>query len=168
MDAVVRKEIESLRQLTAKQLRMRYGELFGEESRSGNRMHLFRRVAWRIQANAEGELSARARERALQLADDSELRRRAPGEFWRTLSEPVATAVEIAAERAGYRDPRLPPVGTVLKRSYRGREVEVRVLAQGFEYEGRHYESLSRIVLDATGTRWNGYAFFRLNGEARR
>ena len=168
MDAGVRNEIESLRQLTAKQLRVRYGELFGEESRSGNRMHLFRRVAWRLQANAEGELSARARERAVELADDSELRRRAPRQFWRTLSQPAAAPVEIAAERARYRDARLPPVGTVLKRSYRGREVEVRVLADGLEHEGRRYESLSRIALEVTGTRWNGYAFFRLNGEATR
>ena len=31
--------------------------------------------------------------------------------------------------------------------------------------EGRIYGSLSAVAWHATGTRWNGYAFFRLNGR---
>src|SRR4051794_27612378 len=42
--------------------------LFGEESRSSNRAYLFRRIAWRLQALSEGDLSTRARQRAAQLA----------------------------------------------------------------------------------------------------
>jgi hypothetical protein len=57
VDQDLRQEIGRLRQSQVKELRLRYRELFGEESRSGNRMHLFRRVAWRLQARGAGELS---------------------------------------------------------------------------------------------------------------
>src|SRR4051812_26001811 len=65
MTEVLAMEIESLRKLKTKALRARFEELFGEESRSSNHAHLFRRIAWRLQANAEGDLSERARKRAL-------------------------------------------------------------------------------------------------------
>src|SRR4051812_8349253 len=76
-------EIESLRKLKTKALQARYRELFGEESRSSNRAHLFRRIAWRLQARVEGDLSERARQRAAELANDADLRLRAPRRFWR-------------------------------------------------------------------------------------
>lgn len=40
--------------------------------------------------------------------------------------------------------------------------IAVTVLANGFEYQGRHYGSLSAIATEVTGTRWNGVAFFGL------
>jgi Protein of unknown function (DUF2924) len=55
---------------------------------SSNRQFLFRRIAWRLQANAHGDLSERARHRALEIADDADLasvRRRV---FWRILNPP--------------------------------------------------------------------------------
>ena len=45
-----------------------YREVFAEETRCRHREHLFRRIAWRVQALAEGDLTERARERASQLA----------------------------------------------------------------------------------------------------
>jgi hypothetical protein len=65
------------------QLKETYRELFGEQSRSNHKQFLFRRIAWRIQANAWGGLSERARQRALEIADDSDLRIRAPKNFLR-------------------------------------------------------------------------------------
>src|SRR5580704_15166471 len=50
-----------------------------------NHAHLFRRIAWRLQALAEGDLTTRARERALALAADADLRLRALRQFWREL-----------------------------------------------------------------------------------
>jgi hypothetical protein len=152
------KEIESLRNLKTKALQVRYQELFGEASASSNRAHLFRRIAWRLQARAEGDLSERARKRALELADDHQARLRAPRSFWQSL--------ETARDRP--RDPRLPGVGTVLKRVYGQRTIEVTVLAHGFLYEGQTYGSLSLIAQRATGTRWNGYRFFGLRKEYSR
>jgi hypothetical protein len=49
------------------------------------------------------------------------------------------------------RDPRLPAVGTTIVRPYKGKEIRVKVLAEGFEYEGTVYRSLSRIGLIVTG-----------------
>jgi hypothetical protein len=62
----VREEIGGLRNLTTAQLKEKYREVFGEQSRSNHKQFLFRRIAWRIQANAWGGLSERARRRALE------------------------------------------------------------------------------------------------------
>lgn len=153
MNDTLRKEIEAIRNLKTKALKERYRELFGEESRSSNRAHLFRRIAWRMQALAEGDLSERARERAAELANDVDLRLRAPVAFWRELER---------KESATERDPRLPPAGTELSRKYNGQMIRVKVLEHDFEYKGKRYESLSAIASQATGTRWNGFQFFRL------
>jgi hypothetical protein len=82
MTEVLATEIKRLRKLKTKALQARYlqllragfEELFGEESRSSNHAHLFRRIAWRLQVNAEGDLSEPARTRALELAEDAALR----------------------------------------------------------------------------------------------
>src|SRR5437763_13173973 len=58
VDDAVGMEIESLRNLKTSELRTRYRDVFGEASPSFNRAHLFRRIAWRLQAEAEGDLSA--------------------------------------------------------------------------------------------------------------
>jgi hypothetical protein len=54
----LREQIEGLRHMTVGQLKNKYIEVFGEESRSNHKQFLFRRIAWRIQANVEGGLSA--------------------------------------------------------------------------------------------------------------
>ena len=46
----------------------------GEPSRSRHKMHLIRKIVWRIQAQAEGDLSERARRRAKELANDADVR----------------------------------------------------------------------------------------------
>jgi DUF2924 family protein len=78
METAMREEIEKLSRMTVSQLRQKYLEVFGEESRSNHKQFLFRRIAWRIQALAEGGLSERARRRALEIANDADLRIRAP------------------------------------------------------------------------------------------
>jgi hypothetical protein len=160
MDPALAQEIESLRRAKVAELKARYRELFQEESPSSNRAHLFRRLAWRLQARARGDLSERARQRATELADDAELRRRAPRRFWRALEER-----EQPTQR---RDPRLPETGAVLMRVYQQRPIQVQVLPAGFEFEGKVYGSLSAIAYQVTGTRWNGFVFFGLGKAARR
>ena len=61
MDPTVIRSIEELGSLKIPVLKKQYRELFGEESKSSNKQFLFRRIAWRLQANAEGDLSERAR-----------------------------------------------------------------------------------------------------------
>jgi hypothetical protein len=162
MDAAVMKEIEQLRRLPVSGLRQKYREVFGEESRSNHKDFLFRRIAWRLQAVAEGDLSERARRRALEIANDADLRIRAPKDFGpKDAHAPRRTVVGIID---GKRDCRLPEPGTLVTREFKGQIFVVTVLADGFEYEGRRYTSLSAIASEITGTRWNGFLFFGLNG----
>ena len=152
-------EIEALRHLTTVQLKERYREVFGEQSRSNHKQFLFRRIAWRVQANAWGGLSERARRRALEIADDADLRIRAPKSF---LREPDNSRT-LEKRLKPSLDPRLPLPGTPLIRRYQGRDIIVYVRTDGgFECNSRIYKSLSRAVTEATGTRWNGFAFFGL------
>jgi hypothetical protein len=62
-------------------------------------------------------------------------------------------------------DVRLKP-GTRLVRGWHGRTVNVLVTADGFEFDGRQYSSLTRIAHEVTGTRWSGPRFFGLKGRA--
>lgn len=52
--------------------------------------------------------------------------------------------------------------GTRLIREWRGATHEVHVRAQGFDYAGTTYTSLSAIARAITGTPWSGPAFFGL------
>lgn len=144
-------QIAALKQLTVGQLRVRYAEVFGEESKSRNKAWLFKRIAWRIQELKEGGISERAKKRAQELARDADLR----------LRPPKGQSSEPAPEQPK-RDPRLPAPGSELKREVDGKEHVVKVLADGFSYAGKHYGSLSAIAREITGTRWNGFLFFGL------
>src|ERR1700691_2393321 len=84
-------EIESLRRASLAALRERYREVFQEETRVRHREHLFRRIAWRLQALAEGDLSQRALGRAHQIARDADLRMVAPPDFFTVGGERVRT-----------------------------------------------------------------------------
>ncbi len=68
----------ALAQLTVRELKQRYAEVFGEPTRTNHKQYLVKRIVWRMQALREGGLSERARRRALELADDAALRPRAP------------------------------------------------------------------------------------------
>lgn len=150
----IAKEIAALGRLTVKELRAKYVEVFGEATRSCNKDWLRKRIAWRIQANASGDLSERARRRADELANDADLRTTAPKDN--------QVAITTTASVAFDHDARLPMPGAVLRRPYKGREVVVRVLPRGFEYEGEVYRTLSAVARAVTGTHWNGYHFFNL------
>lgn len=158
----IREQIEVLRHMTVGELKDRYQEVFGEVSRSNHRQFLFRRIAWRLQANAWGGLSERARRRALEIADDNDLRIRAPKNF---LTKELDDDRNIEARVAPTEDPRLPLPGTDLVRRYRGKDVVVRVRPDGFEYAGKVHRSLSSAVHNATGTPWNGFTFFGLGSK---
>jgi Protein of unknown function (DUF2924) len=93
MDTAVLMEIESLRRASMADLRKKYREVFQEETRCRHREHLFRRIAWRLQALAEGDLSERARGRANEIAQDGDIRVIASRSFQTPLS--VWSCVEI-------------------------------------------------------------------------
>jgi hypothetical protein len=161
----MREQIGALRHMTVGQLKDKYQEVFGEASRSGHKQFLFRRIAWRMQANDWGGLSERARRRALEIANDADLRVRAPKNFLKEDLDPTRTGETSVVPTD---DPRLPMPGTELVRRYRGKNIVVRVREDGFEYADHIHRSLSSAVREATGTPWNGFAFFRLGGKPGR
>jgi hypothetical protein len=163
MSVNVAREVAALQRLTTKQLRHKFAEVFGDGTNANNRTWLVRRIAWRLQCLAEGGLSDRARERAAELACDADLRLNPP-----LAPTPAAEPAAVVTGRTVTRgvgpgpDRRLPPPGTVLARPYKGGTVRVTVLADGFEFEGAVYGSLSAAAKAATGTHCNGFAFFGL------
>ena len=68
----------ALERWTTQELRQRYLDIFGEAARSHNKTWLRKRIIWRLQALAEGDLSERARQRAAELARDADLRLSSP------------------------------------------------------------------------------------------
>ena len=160
METALLMEVEQLRRASAADLRRKHREVFGEETTSRHREHLFRRIAWRFQARTEGDLSERARIRAREIAQDADLRVIAPRDFFTAGGESIQT---VPSQRNPARqDRRLPLRGTLLNRSWKGRNILVEVLRDGFRYKGRHYSSISAIAQEVTGTRWNDVAFFGL------
>jgi hypothetical protein len=158
--------LAALGQMTATQLREQYQQVFGEPARTGNKMFLFKRVAWRIQSLAEGGLSERAKRRAEELARDADLRTSMP----RPPTAAGGTTVTRTMVRAkNDAHARLPITGTVLTRKYRGRQIEVKILPDGtFEHEGQPFRSLSAVAKSITGTHWNGHLFFGLTKVNRK
>ncbi len=146
----IQREVAEMGRMTAAQLRAKYQDLFGEQPRSGHKEHLIRRIAWRIQALAEGDLSERARQRAAELANDADIR----------LSGPPPQGANVASTSG--RDRRLPMAGTILARHYHEKTFEVQVLEKGFEYDGQYFKSLTAVTEQITGRHWNGFHFFGL------
>jgi hypothetical protein len=147
---------KALGNLTVPELKRRYAEVFGEPTRTNHKQYLVKRIVWRMQALREGGLSERARRRALELADDAEIRLSAPRATARGPGTTVAAAFD-AGRPASF-----PKPGAVIRRAYKGRAVVVRVLPRGFEYEGEVYRSLTAIARKITGAHWNGVSFFGL------
>lgn len=153
----VGKEIAALKNMSVGELRQKYAEVFDEGTTSRHKEFLVRRIAWRLQANAEGGLSERAKAWAKELAADSDVRLTAP----KKKASPANGHTTVSAIHLS-QDGRLPMPGTVIARRYKGQSVEVRVLPDGFEFEGEVYRTLSAVAKKVTGTHWNGYHFFRL------
>ena len=139
-------QIAALESMTVGQLQTRYQELFGEFTRSRNKIYLKKRLALRIQKLAEGVSSK---------GDDKQ-------NDETTESEKTAETKNRRERKPKERDPRLPEPGSTITKEYKGTVHEVSVLETGFEYRGSHYKSLSRLAKEITGSIWNGFLFFGL------
>jgi Protein of unknown function (DUF2924) len=156
MHVNVAKEVAALEAMTVSELRAKYAQVFGEGTRVGNKAWLVKRIIWRLQALAEGDLSERARGRAAELAQDADLRLSPPRQK-QSAPASVPKNGKASAPVNGY----LPLPGTILTRWYKGQTLKVQVLRQGFEYQGQVYKSLSAIAKAITGSHTSGHLFFR-------
>ncbi len=134
-------QITALPATSTGELKRMWRELHGSEPPPYNRKFLVSRLAYRLQELACGGLSRKTLARLDRLADEEDSRLKG---------------------KARRRPSDRPVAGTRLIREWQGTEHHVTVLADGFEYQGRRYQSLSAIARAITGTRWNGPLFFGL------
>ncbi len=157
------RELAALERMGPTELRERYLEVFGEPTNANSKAWLVKRIAWRLQANAEGGLAERALARAHELANDADLRTTAPKAKSAPATRQAATHATTLPMTG---DSRVPLPGTVITREYKGQMLRVSVLATGFEFEGEIYKSLSALAKHITGSHCSGHLFFRMNGKA--
>ena len=161
-------DIGQLPGLGPAELQAIHREMFGAEHPIANCQHLRRKIAWHIQAAKEGGVPEAVRSSAISIARETELRTRISENALRR-RDAIPAELSVTAKVMGHsHDARLPMPGSLIAKRYRGRTLVVKALDDGFEYEGRHYTSLSSIAGEITGTRWSGFAFFQLGKEARR
>jgi Protein of unknown function (DUF2924) len=108
---------------------------------------VLRIMAYRIQAAALGGLDKETlrviRQPKGQEADSSDAR-------------PFETRTPITRDGVSLR------LGTLLAREWNCKLERVMVLEKGFAWNGKSYDSLSRVAKAMTGTSWNGHRFFGL------
>lgn len=148
-------QLAALETMNAPGLVAAYRDLYGEPTRTRNVAYLRKRLGYRLQELAYGGLPASALERIAELGDGIP-------ERWRMRQAEKAGLIEPPPQPLEPRDPRIPPVGTVLRRVHNGVTHEVIVCAEGFEHAGVRFKTLSAVAKHITGTPWNGFLFFAL------
>ena len=138
MTESVAARVSALPKTPTPELRRLWQEVYGTQPPGFSRSYLLSRLSYRIQELAFGGLKPATRARLDTLAD------------------------ALDPKTARKRVTNGPVVGSQLIRMWRGAEHRVQVLADGFEWEGRRYKSLSAVARAISGTRWNGWTFFGL------
>ena len=152
MNEAILEQISVLREMSQAELIAKYSELFdGQRMHSTNSEYLRKKIAYKIQELEHGGLSEAAKkqlEQFIQIYDPIN------NKLLRKIKESENS------QKNFKRDKRLPIPGTIFTKIYKGTEIKVKVLDNGFEYDGSYYRSLSRLASTITGDHWNGYLFF--------
>ena len=156
----VGREVAAMQNMTMGQLREKYEDVFGEKTYSRHKQFLVRRIAWRMQANVEGDLSERARRRAMEIANDADIRMMPPRERKPRVVAPQPERIVVNVDS---KPTRSLSVGQSLQRVYKGQNIVVVVRGDGFEWQGQKYKSLTAVAKAVTGKHWNGFNFFRVD-----
>ena len=150
-EALIEEEIAHLRGLGLKGLRARWQSVFQRPAPSHLGRHLlFSIIAYRVQADRFGDLDHETK----RLLDRT---------------RPMESGSTMSARLMGFDQKRteLTP-GTVLVREWNQRSQRVMVMTDGFAWNGRTFDSLSKVAFAITGTRWNGPRFFGLRDKEAR
>lgn len=138
--------LAALKTTSTPDLKAQWRDLFATEPPPFNRRYLESRLAYRIQELAYGGLKPETIRRLEALGEELDGGDR---------------------KKSRIRADLKPIAGTRLIRDWQGVEQVVTVLQDGFEWQGRPYQSLSAIARAITGTRWNGWVFFGLKNHRR-
>jgi hypothetical protein len=147
MTDTVLARLAELKTMAAPNLKASWRELFATEPPPYNRRFLESRLAYRIQELAYGGLKPQSIERLKALGEQLD-----------------GGNITVRRIRGDDR----PIAGTRLIREWQGVEQTVTVLQEGYEWQGRPYQSLSSVARAITGTRWNGWVFFGLKNQRGR
>ncbi|RUT28501.1 DUF2924 domain-containing protein [Arsenicitalea aurantiaca] len=140
--------LAALKTAATADLKQQWRNLFDSEPPPFNRRYLESRLAYRIQELTFSGLRPETIRRLERLGEE--------------LDGGDRTKRGLRADRDR------PITGTRLLREWQGVEHIVTVTADGFEWQGRPYKSLSAIARAITGTRWNGWVFFGLKNHRGR
>lgn len=141
-------EIVHLRDLDLKGLRTRWRGVFkGPPPDHLPRHLLIGMLAYRMQAQSYGDLDLATVRLLKQIGSGGA----------------QVDAVGLIAEHEQRRASLKP--GTILMREWSGRPHRVMVVDTGFTWNGKTYDSLSKIAFAITGTKWNGPRFFGLRDK---
>ena len=147
-DVSLEAEIAHLRGLDLRGLRARWRGTYKKEAPAHLPRHLlFRVLAYRLQADRLGDLDPET----AKLLSQTSVKASRP------------TLVDRLSD-FDLKQRTLAP-GTLLTRQWNGRPHRVMVLAKGFAWNGKTYDSLSKVAFAITGTKWNGPRFFGLRDK---
>jgi len=149
-------EIMALRNASIDELVKKYSELFpGKKAPTNNKIFLWKQIAHKMQELEYGGLSTEAENRLKGLIQKYD-------PINNKLYRPKEESGQNLEKHSSLKDNRLPIPGSTITKTYKGNDIQVKVLEKGFEYKGKVCKSLSAIAKEITGNHWNGYIFFGL------
>jgi hypothetical protein len=149
-------ELAELERLSLDDLRLRWRNNWGRLAPAHlSRGLLFRVMAYRLQAEAFGDLDRKAVGLLERMTNGAAEKLTANGSG--TLGSDVES--KISSARVAY-EPLILKPGALLIREWQGRLERVTVVDHGFAWNGTTYASLSAAAFGIAGTKWNGHRFF--------
>ncbi len=156
MEKAINAKIAALKNKTTPELQEEFEALFdGQKASSDNKIYLIRRIAYRLQELEYGGLSQGAQNRLKELIGLYDPVNN------KAIRPKVSVETQARTKNRG-RDTRLPIPGTIITKDYRGKKYQIKLLEDGFEYDGKIYKHLTAVAEKITGAHWNGYNFFNL------
>lgn len=156
MDSDISAILKDLKDAPIQELKQKYRELFGaQEEPSTNNVWLYKKIAYKLQELEYGGLSGKAKLRLRELIEKYDPINN------KTVRPDPQTTKKTCPPRS-YRDKRLPIPGSSIVRTYQGKKLEVKILENGFEYDGKIFKSLTGVTKAITGSNWNAFNFFKL------
>lgn len=138
-------ELDALIAMKPPELRARWRDVYRSVAPDIGPDLLRRGIAYRLQERRQGSLASSTRRDVERL-----IKQLGKGE-----SDLLRSAASLKT-------------GTRLVRSWRGKMHHVLILDEGYEYDGRRYQSLTQIAQDITGAHWSGPRFFGLATRRKR
>ena len=159
MNQTILSKINTLKEMPVRELRAEWEKVFGEPTKQGHRVYLWKRLARKLQEDQLPKLTPE--EEAKVTEYQAMLQQMPPDQWFPGKQRGKAKGTKVAKGQ------RVPPPGSVITRDYKSHQIAVTVLDEGFEYDGQVFRSLSAIARQVTGTSWNGYTFFHLDKGGR-